>query len=76
MLGLQLHQHSSNQLLVYNDADWAGSLEDRWCMGGYLIYLGCNLISWSLKKQSMVAHSSTEVKYKAIANTVAELIWI
>jgi hypothetical protein len=37
--------------------------------------LGKNLISWSCRKQATVARSSTEAKYKALANVAAELKW-
>jgi hypothetical protein len=38
--------------------------------------LGENLISWSCRKQATVARSSTEAKYKSLANAAAEIIWI
>jgi hypothetical protein len=38
--------------------------------------LGPCLVSWIAKKQPTVAHSSTEVEYRAMAITAAELHWI
>jgi len=39
------------------------------------VFLGSNLVSWSSRKQPIVSRSSTEVEYKAVADTT-ELLWI
>nr|KAJ0190963.1 hypothetical protein LSAT_V11C800427270 [Lactuca sativa] len=43
---------------------------------GFAIYHGSNLISWTSRKQKVVARSSTESEYRALAYTAAELIWL
>ncbi|XP_021824947.1 uncharacterized protein LOC110765996 [Prunus avium] len=57
---LFLSKSPSNGIQAFCDADWAGCPDDRQSTGGYVIYLGCNLVSWSAKKQPTVARSSTE----------------
>ena len=63
-------------LTGYSDADWACDVDDRKSIGAYCIYLGNNLISWSSKKQPIVAKSSTESEYRALSSASSKLSWL
>ena len=45
----------------YFDADWANNLDDRKSVSDVCIFLGGNLITWSSRKQKVVAKSSTDL---------------
>ncbi|GKV24576.1 hypothetical protein SLEP1_g34169 [Rubroshorea leprosula] len=74
--GLQLFRNSSLSLHMFTDANWAGCVDTRRFISGYCLFLGNSLISWSSKKQNTVARSSAEAEYRAIANAVAEVLWV
>ena len=67
---------NSVQPHAFFDVDWASNKNDFTSTGAYIIYLGCSLISWSSKKQHIVARSSIEAEYRSVATTVAKLRWI
>jgi hypothetical protein len=60
----------------YADADWASDVNDRKSTSGYVFLLAGGAISWSSKKQSSVALSSTEAEYIAGAHAAKELVWL
>jgi hypothetical protein len=75
-VGLRIRKTGSTLVSAFSDADWAGSIDDRRSTGGFAVYFGSNLISWSARKQATVSRSSTEAEYKAMANATAEVIWV
>ncbi|KAF5443514.1 hypothetical protein F2P56_036064 [Juglans regia] len=74
--GINISKTSSPVLTCFSDVDWAGSLDDRKSTSAYLILLGSTPISWSSKKQRVIARSSTEAEYRALAMAAAESMWL
>nr|XP_034889400.1 uncharacterized mitochondrial protein AtMg00810-like [Populus alba] len=70
--GLLIMPSTSTQLSIYSDVDWVGCPDDRKSTSGFCLYLGDNLISWSFKKQQIVARSNTEAEYHAVAHATVE----
>lgn len=70
-----MFQKWSLGLSAFTDADWACDAHDRCSTGGYCVFQGSNLVSWSAKKQATVARSSIEAEYKALANVAFEVLW-
>jgi hypothetical protein len=75
-MGLRIGKSLSMLVNGFSYADWTCCLEDRRTTGGFAIFLGTNLISWSVRKQPTVLRSSTETEYKVIANATAEIMWV
>ncbi|XP_074556441.1 uncharacterized protein LOC141812295 [Curcuma longa] len=74
--GLLFKKHGHLQIEVYTDADWAGSVTDRRSTSGYCSFVGGNLVTWRSKKQNVVARSSAEAEFRAVAHGICEVMWI
>jgi hypothetical protein len=74
--GLLYTRQSSLQVECYTDADWAGSLDDRRSTSGYCTFVGGNIVSWRSKKQTVVARSTAEAEFRAMAHGLCEVLWL
>ncbi|GJY97188.1 putative ribonuclease H-like domain-containing protein [Tanacetum coccineum] len=75
-LGLWYPKDSPFDLVAYTDSDYTGASLDRKSTTGGCQFLGCRLISWQCKKQTMVANSITEAEYIVASNCCGQVLWI
>ena len=74
--GILYSNHGHNRVECFTDVDWVRSKEDRRSTSGYCVFVGGNLVSWKSKKQGVVSRSSAKSKYRAMAQSVCEIIWL
>nr|GEZ09471.1 hypothetical protein [Tanacetum cinerariifolium] len=75
-LDLWYPKDSPFDLVAYSDSDYAGASLDRKSITGGCQFLGCRLISWQCKKQTVIATFSTEAEYVATASGCAQVLWM
>ncbi|XP_021773581.1 uncharacterized protein LOC110737545 [Chenopodium quinoa] len=74
--GISLASNSAAVLTAYADSDWGGCPITRRSTTGYYILLGASPVSWKSKKQHVVAKSSAEAEYRAMALATCEVTWL
>ncbi|GJU13668.1 hypothetical protein Tco_1136064 [Tanacetum coccineum] len=72
-LGLWYPKYSPFDLVAYTDSDYAGESLDRKSTIRGCQFLGCKLISWQCKKQTVVANSTTKAEYIAASNCCGKI---
>ena len=75
-LDYSIHYSGSGELLGYSDADYAGAVDGRRFIGGWLYMLVGGPISWSARRQDLVTQSSCESEYVVMAEAGKEAVWI
>ena len=75
-LGLWYGKQSDLDLIGYADADFAGDRMDRKSTSGTCQFLGGSLVSWSSRKQTSVALSTTEAEYVAAGSCCTQILWM
>jgi hypothetical protein len=74
--GLWYSTSSTLTLRGYSNADFAGCRLDHRSTSRTCQFLGSSLVSWSSRKQSSVAQSTTEAEYVAAASCCFQLLWM
>jgi hypothetical protein len=67
---------SSNDFKTFVDVDHGGDKDSGKSTTGYTMKVGSGVTSWSSKRQSIVALSTTEAEYVAATSAGAESIWM
>ena len=75
-LVFQKGSSDDSQLVGYVDSDYAGDLDKRRSLTGYVFTFSDCAISWKAVLQSTVALSTTEAEYMAAAEGVKEALWL
>jgi hypothetical protein len=60
------------ELLGYSDSNMAIDVDDRKSIPGVAYFLGGSMVSWPSQKQEVVALSSCEAEYIAVATTMCQ----
>ena len=66
--GVWYSKDTSDVLVGYSDADWAGNADDRKSTSRGCFYMGNNLVSWISKKQNSISLSIVEAEYIIAGN--------
>jgi len=77
-MGMEIQYRPNSKILLrgYTDSDYAGSQHDRKSTTGFIYMLNEAPVSWLSQKQPVVAVSSTEAEYVALAAGAKEAVWI
>ncbi|GJW88980.1 putative ribonuclease H-like domain-containing protein [Tanacetum coccineum] len=75
-LGIWYPKDSPFDLVAYTDSDYTGASLDRKSTTRGCQFLGCRLISWQCKKQTVVANSTTEAEFVVASSCCGQVLWI
>ncbi|MBW0518842.1 hypothetical protein O181_058557 [Austropuccinia psidii MF-1] len=69
-------EHPESELIGLADADYATYLVTKKSHSGYVIMFLGNLVSWTTKKQPVVAQSTTEAEFISMNKCSKEMRWL
>ncbi|XP_073133807.1 secreted RxLR effector protein 161-like [Henckelia pumila] len=74
--GIFYRKGGNGEIISYTNNDYAGDLEDRKSISGYVFLLSSGAVSWMSKKQTVVSLSTTEAEFIAAASCACQTIWL
>ena len=75
-IGLSYGGDSQCLVSGYLDSDYAGDVDSRRSMTGYVFTLGGSVVNWKATLQPTVTLSITEVEYMALTEAAKKGIWL
>ena len=60
----------------FSDADFANDQETRKSSSGYVFFISNGAVTWTSRKQSVVALSTAEAEYISAASAAQEALWL
>lgn len=73
---LEFSKDANKGVFGYCDADWAGDIDSRRSMTGYIFKFQGGPITWGTKKQATVALSTAEAEYMALSMATQDAMWL
>ena len=74
--GLTYSQDTDLTPLAYVDADYGGCRDTRRSTSGYVFTMAGGPVTWSSKRQAMVALSTVKAKYVAMSQCAQQMVWM
>lgn len=74
-LGIWYKKIREVQLTRYTNCDLAGCVDDSKSTSWYIFSFGTGTMSWSARKQDVVAQSTVEAEYMALSSAANQAIW-
>ena len=76
VFGINKHSKDLNIISGYVDSDYAGCIDTRKSLTGYVFTMFGTAISWKANLQKVVALSTTEAEYMALTEAIKEALWL
>ena len=74
--GITYHHRVSLQPVGFVNSDHANDKDTQRSTNGHIFFVGGGPVSWSTKRQEMVAMSMTEAEYVAVLRAVQQVMWL
>ena len=71
-----LSESFGNNVISYADSDWASDVDTRRSTTGWVTFMNGGPLSWRVKRQDIMAASSTEAELYALSDCVKQVQWL